>query len=85
MSKNRREWFDAVMSLAIWMVGVAVLMFSGCRGRNMNPWPLTLGSLGVAVVLFLIAAVIHEGRDVLALPQALWMAIQDWFRRRRNC
>lgn len=82
MSKNRREWYDAIMSLAIWMVCVAVLMYSGCRGRNMNPWPLTLGSLTVAGVLFIIAIVIHEGRDVVALPQALWMAIQDWFKRR---
>lgn len=82
MSKNRRGWYDAIMSLAIWMVCVAVLMYSGCRGRNMNPWPLTLGSLGVAGVLFIIAAIIHEGRDVLALPQALWMAIQDRFKRR---
>ena len=82
MSKNRRGWYDAIMTLAIWMGGVAILAFSGCTGRNMNPWPLTLGSLGVAVVLFIIAVIIHEGRDVLALPQALWMAIQDWFKRR---
>lgn len=82
MSKNRRGWFDAIMTLAIWMVAVAVLMFSGCMGRHMNPWPLTLGSLGAAGVLFIIAAIIHEGRDVVALPQALWMAIQDWFKRR---
>lgn len=82
MSKKRRDWYDAVMTIAVAFSMVAILMFVGCVARKMNPWLLTGICFGVAVVSFLAALIIHEGRDVLALPQALWMAIQD--RRKRN-
>lgn len=76
MSKNRKEWYELVIGFAVLFTMVAVVSFVTRLYRHMDTsiswfWMILSG------VLFFVALLIHEGKDVLALPQALWMAIQD--------
>ena len=79
MSKNRKECYETAIGLAwlfamISLASVCVRYFRGMDMRISLFWVVLSGGL------FLMALLIHEWENILALPQAVWMAIQD----RRN-
>ena len=84
MSKNRREWYDALLTMGVIFGILAVAMYIGCSQRGMNPWPISIIFAVIATLLGLAALIVREGKDILAIPQAIWMAICDLFNNNRR-
>ena len=77
------SWYDVVMTLASFVAvsaaGFVYLYFFG--GEKFNPLLIwVLG--GISAFMYFVGWIIKKKHHILSLPQALWMAIKDIFKRR---